>query len=753
MPTTAGECTDSRRKSAGPTRRDSLSLALFSLTLFLSAALLFSIEPMLAKMILPLLGGTTAVWTTCMLFYQAMLLAGYAFAKAATARMNSRWQTLFFVGLAVLPLMILPISLSKDRVPPPERNPVLWLLMTLLILVGLPFFVLSTVTPTLQKWFANTNHPQSSDPYFLYAASNAGSILGLLSYPFLIEPRFRLAEQSRLWAYGYGILVVLIGVCAAMLWVAPRSQRRAGPDADQLDRPGSTPGYPERFHWVILTFVPSSLLLGVTTQLTTEFPPIPMFWVLPLTVYLLSFMVVFAKHPIISHYQLAERMPLFILVGIMPLVLRAGWPQFLGICVGLMMLFVVAVACHGELAKRRPPIEHLTDYYFWIALGGVAGGLFNAAIAPMIFSTNLEFPLVLIVAALLRHRILPAARQLGFNWLDATLPLATGVLALILSRVVPKLGIEPGTTFHLLAFAPSLLLCLSFSKRPIRFAIGVSTLLIVGIIYTGAYQDVLRTQRSFYGIYRIANDETGQYRILFNGATMHGIQSLSPEWHREPLSYYARSGPVGQVFTAFAGAERLRRVGIVGLGAGTMACYAAPGEEITFYEIDPLVEQIGRDARYFTFLRDCSSHIRVVLGDARVSLKHTADRAYNMLILDAFSADAIPVHLLTREALQLYLSKLVDHGILLLHISNRYLDLEKVLSNVANDARLIALVENDTIDTRAGKLPSTWVVMARGENDLGPLIADPRWVPLKGDSNAKVWTDDFSSVLTVFEWN
>jgi hypothetical protein len=494
-------------------------------------------------------------------------------------------------------------------------------------------------------------------------------------------------------------------------------------------------------------------MLGVTTQLTAEFPPIPMFWVLPLAIYLLSFILVFAKRQVISHYQLAERMPLLVLAGIMPVVLKASWPLFVEICVNLMMLFVVAVACHGELAKRRPPIEHLTGYYLWIALGGVLGGLFNAAIAPAIFSTVLEFPLVLIVAALLRQTMLPAAKQPRFNWLDVTLPLAIGALAIVLVRVLSKFRIEPGVTFHLIAFGPSLLLCLSFAKRPIRFAMGVAALLIVGTIYSGVYQNVLRTQRSFYGIYRIANDETGHYRILFDGKTIHGIQSLFPERDREPLSYYTRSGPVGQVFEAFAGSEKLRRVGIVGLGAGTMACYAAPGEDFTFYEIDPLVERIGRDPRYFTFLRDCSPQIHVVLGDARISLKSTPDSRYGMFILDAFGADAIPIHLLTREAVQLYLSKLVDHGILVLHISNRYLDLQKVLGNVASDARLVALVENDTTDIRAGKLPSTWVVMARTKDDLGALIGDPRWVLLKGDSNARVWTDDFSSILTVFQWD
>ena len=733
-------------------RRASISVALFSLTLFMSALLLFLMEPMFAKMTLPVLGGTTAIWTTCMLFYQAMLLAGYAYTNVMTRRTSFRWQALACVGLAAAPLIILPFSLPAGRVPPVEQNPVPWLLMILTIVIGLPFFVLSTIAPTLQKWFAAIGHPLSKDPYFLYAASNFGSMVGLLSYPILIEPRFRLAEQGRLWEYGYAILVLLIVVCAGTLWRAPRAQNPSEllPDAEEH---ASAPPLRVRLCWLALAFVPSSLMLGVTTVLTSEIPPIPMFWILPLAVYLLSFILVFSKKPLISHSQFAERMPVVILAGIILLLIKASWPLFLEIAVSLMTLFVVAVACHGELANRRPATEHLTSFYLWIALGGVLGGLFNAVVAPVIFSTVLEFPLALIFAALLRQLMLPEAKGQRLNWLDVGLPLTIGALIIGVIRLLNRLGLEPGTALHLLAFGPSVLLCLSFAKRPIRFALGLAALLIAGTFYTGAYQDILYTQRSFYGIYRVSNNETGQYRILFDGKTMHGIQSLAPGRNREPLSYYARSGPVGQVFEAFSGSEKLRRIAVVGLGTGAMACYAAPGEEFTFYEIDPLVERIARDPRYFTFLRDCSPAVRVVLGDARISLKNVPDRFYGMLVLDAFSADAVPVHLLTREAIQLYLSKLVDHGILVFHISSRYLDLQKVLGNVASDAGLVAMVENDTTDIQAGKLPSRWVVMARNKDDLGKLIGDLRWNSLKGDPRSRVWTDDYSSILTVFIWD
>jgi len=733
-------------------RRESMSVALFSLTLFMSAALLFLLEPMFAKMTLPVLGGTTSVWATCMVFYQAMLLAGYAFVNLVTRSMNYRRQVLLFLALVLAPLCILPFSFPADRVPPIERNPIPWLLMILTIIVGLPFFVMSTIAPTLQKWFEGIGHDSSSDPYFLYAASNFGSMLGLLSYPILIEPRFRLAEQSRLWEYGYVLLVLLMIVCAITLWRA--QQTRNFSDHGDLRRAAarSTP-LPKRLVWMALAFVPSSLMLGVTTVLTTEIPPIPMLWVLPLAVYLLSFILVFAKKPAISSFGMAESIPLVILADMIPLLLKASWPLYLDIAINLTTLFVVAVACHGELAKRRPPADHLTGFYLWIALGGVLGGLFNGVIAPLIFSTVLEFPLALICAALLRQVMLPSEKRPRFHWLDVAFPFALGALAIILFHIPRYLGITPGILFHLLVFGPTVMLCLSFGKRPLRFALGFAALLIAAASYTGAYQHIVSTQRSFYGINRVTIDDSGQYRILFSGKTIHGIQSLAPGQNREPLSYFSRSSPIGQIFETFSTTEKLREVGIAGLGAGTMACYETPGEEFTFYEIDPVVVRIARDPRYFTFLRDCAPQAHVVLGDARISLKNAPDHHYGMFVVDVFGGDSIPVHLLTREAVQLYLAKLNAHGILVIHISNRYLRLQKVIGNLASDAGLVAFIQDDTTTVGEGKVPSTWVAMARSKVDLGALTADPRWTVLESDSGSRVWTDDYSSLLTVFTWD
>jgi len=323
---------------------------------------------------------------------------------------------------------------------------------------------------------------------------------------------------------------------------------------------------------------------------------------------------------------------------------------------------------------------------------------------------------------------------------------------LLLIRVPGKLGFGLGTMHHLIAFGPPMLLCLSFSKRPIRFALGFAVLVVAATSYTGAYQHILSTQRSFYGINRVTNDESGQYRVLFSGQTIHGVQSLSPERNREPLSYFSHASPIGQIFKALSGSAELREVGIAGLGAGSIACYQTPGEEFTFYEIDPVVERIARDPRYFTFLRDCAPQARVVLGDARISLKSAPDRHYGMFIVDVFGGDSIPIHLLTRQAVQLYLSKLDAHGIIVIHISNRYLRLENVVGNLANDAGLVAFLQDDKTTVGSGRMPSTWSVMARSNEDLGPLLADPHWVALKADPKLKVWTDDYSSVLTVFNW-
>jgi hypothetical protein len=739
---------------------------IFASAMFFSAVLLFLVEPMFAKMALPLLGGTAAVWNTCMVFFQAGLLAGYAFAHGVTERLSTRGRTILQLALLLLPLLVLPIHIRAGWTPPGGQNPIPWLLAILLVSVGLPFFMLATITPTLQAWFANTGHPYAKDPYFLYAASNLGSMLGLLSYPLLIEPHLRLADQSRLWTFGYGALVALVLGCAVIVWrwpSAPRDTHGPGEShnpagessaADSAARPSTA----TRARWVVLSFVPSSLMLGVTTTLTTDVPPIPLFWIAPLAVYLVTFILVFAQKPRVSHEQMIEKLPLLVLASLIPIVTKAQFPVFLLIALDLLTLFVAAMVCHGELAKSRPASRYLTEFYLWMALGGVLGGLFNGILAPLIFSWVLEFPLVLVLAALLRPSAqLTQEQQPRARLLDFALPVALGALAVGLIWACEAMGAKPGPVLHLMVFAPAMLLCLSFAKRPVRFAVGVAVLLAASLLYTGPYGHVLETKRSFFGVYRVTVDREKKFRVFFHGSTIHGLQHLDPSQRLEPLSYFTRIGPVGQLFTAFSGSGLLQRVAVVGLGAGSMACYGQPGQQFTYYEIDSAVERIARDPRYFTFLRDCSPKIDVILGDARLSLQNATDHQYGLLVLDAFSGDALPVHLVTREAMLLYLSKLSPNGVLVFNITNRFLNLGPVLGNLARDAGLVGLVQDDSNVSEAeqagGRYPSRWVVMARTESDLGSLAHDSRWTVLPDRPDMPVWTDDFSNILSVITWD
>lgn len=739
-------------------------LLLFAATLAVGSCLLFLVEPMFAKMALPFLGGTPAVWNTCMVFFQAALLAGYAFAHSAAERVGARRQAALHVGLLFLPLMLLPIRLRASLNPPVEQNPIPWLLLTLLVSVGLPFFMLSTVAPTLQIWFANTGHSCARDPYFLYGASNLGSMVALLSYPLVIEPRLRLVEQSRLWTWGYGLFVLLIAACAVALWISPaikrgnpRSESKGVPSDLASEELGAGPTAGQRLRWVGLAFIPSSLMLGVTTVLTTDIPPIPLFWIIPLAIYLATFVLVFARKPVMLPSHLVGRLPFLILAAMIPLVLKATFAVWMQILLDLGILFVAAMVCHGELAKSRPSAAHLTEYYLWLSAGGVLGGLFNALIAPVIFKTVLEFPAALLLLALVRpckdaQKPGPSARRL-----DYLLPTALALLIAMLLWGAKSIGLNPGPLLHLAVFGPAMVFCLSFARRRVRFVLGLVALLVMSALYTGPFGHVLETQRSFFGVYRVTEDNPGSFHQLFHGGTIHGLQNLDPSRRLEPLSYFSRTGPIGQVFGEFAESGLERNVGIIGLGTGTMACYGTADDRFTFYEIDPLVERIARDPRYFTFLRDCSPRVSVVLGDARLSMRNAPDGQYGMIILDAFSSDSIPMHLLTREAMALYLRKLADGGVLAFNVSNRYLDLQPVLGNLARDAGLVCLFRDDRgvsqAEIQRGKFPSRWAVMARRENDLTRLAGDARWKWLSGQPGTPVWSDDFSNILGIIKWD
>jgi SAM-dependent methyltransferase len=735
-------------------------LALYAVTIFVAAGLLFLLQPLFARMVLPLLGGAPAVWNTALVFYQATLLAGYAYAHAGTARLGVRRQATLHLGVLVAGLLALPIAVPRGWPPPGDASPIPWLLAVLTVAVGLPFFAVSASSPILQVWLAGTGHPAARDPYVLYAASNLGSLLGLMSYPLLLEPSLRLGAQSRLWAAGYVVLLGLVAACAVGLWRSvPRGGGRepasgSAPIGGAADPPPRRLSARRRGRWGLLAFVPSSLMVSVTTYLSTDIAAIPLLWVIPLALYLLTFTLAFAPARIVPHRLAVEGLPLVMLPLVLVLAARANEPLAVVIGTHLLAFFVVAMVCHGELAADRPAAGRLTEFYLWTAGGGVLGGAFAGLIAPRLFSTVVEYPLALVLACLLQPRRPGAGRAWVSRALDVGLPLALLTVAIGLVRHAQASGGGPAAVAPV--FGLLTLVCLAFARRPIRFGLGIAGLLLAGRLYVGPEGHVLETQRSFFGVHRVTLDASGGYHVLLHGTTLHGMQSLDPARRREPLTYYFPSGPIGQLFAALRGEARARRVAVVGLGAGSIACYGQPGQSWTFHEIDPVVERIARDPRAFTFLRDCPPAIRVVLGDARLSLAAASDGAYDLVILDAYSSDAPPLHLLTREALALYLRKLAPGGILAFNVSNRHLDLEPVLAALARAAGLSSLAQDDAAvsdaEWAAGKRPSQWVVMARQHADLGRLAADPRWRPPALRAGVAVWTDGYSSLWSVFRW-
>ncbi len=735
-------------------------LIVYAITIFLSATLLFLVQPMFARMVLPLLGGAPAVWNTAMVFYQAALLAGYAYAHATTAWLGSRRQVALHAAVLLVPLLVLPIGVPQGWTPPSQGNPIPWLLGLLVVAVGLPFFVVSTSAPLLQKWFTATGHRTAGDPYFLYAASNLGSMLVLLSYPSLFEPYLRLGQQTWLWAAGYALLVVLTLTCAAFVWrslAPPTVAAVAGAsDGPTPEADGTAPTAGRRLRWVLLSFVPSSLMLGVTTYLSTDIAAIPLLWVIPLAIYLLTFILVFARRPPIPHGIMVELLPIAMLPLVLVLASHATGPLALVLAVHPLVLFVIAMVCHGELARDRPATRHLTAFYLWMSVGGVLGGVFTALIAPLLFTTVLEYPLTLVLGCLLVRRPAAAASSSMQRVLDVTLPIALGLLGAGLVAAVQAADPERARAHIGLLFGLLVLVCFAFSRRPIRFGLGIAAILLAASVYRGEEGRPLYAERSFFGISRVTRDDSGGYHYLLHGTTLHGMQSLEPGRRREPLAYFYRTGPLGQVFAAYGGPRLRQSVAVVGLGAGAIGCHAVPGQRWIFYEIDPVVERIARDARYFTFLRDCVPGVRVVLGDARLSLASAPPAAYDLLILDAYSSDSPPLHLITREALRLYLQKLAAGGILVFNISNRHMDFEPVLANLARDAGLAALVQDDAVvsdeEYLMGKRPSEWVVMARHAADLAPLAGEPRWRQARGDPGLAIWTDDFAALIQTFKW-
>ena len=718
----------------------------FALALFTSAALLFWVQPLVAKMLLPLLGGAPSVWNTCMVFFQSMLLAGYAYALLISQRLSLRNQAIVHAVLLLVAGVVLPFGLSERVLAslPTQNSPILWLLTTLAVTVGPPFLLLSATAPLLQRWFSHSTHKAARDPYFLYAVSNAGSMLALLGFPFLLEPIFAIRTQSAIWAVGYVVLVVLIITCALLL-----NARRATPD--QIDVAVAQPEIkietPQRFEWVLFAFVPSSLMLGVTTFIATDVASVPLIWIIPLALYLLTFIIAFGSKQIIKLPQTSILFVIALVVLGAFIILSPPISVWVTITLHLLVFFLAALVSHQRLAQSRPHVSKLPEYYLWIAVGGVLGGIFNALLAPLIFSTPFEYPAAIILACLIRP--VTAQEEKTKSLMRITFPVFIFVLTFAFAATIPRLQLSGKLENGLVLLFP-LLLCFVFTfRRPFVFALSLAALMFASIPYTNAAVQTLATERNFFGVWRVTTSRHEEFRRLYHGSTVHGVQMNDEARKCEPTSYYHRTGPVGQVFDVYDSKPANLPVAATGLGSGTIGTYSLPGQQWDFYDIDPAIVRIASEPSYFTYISNCmKGSYQMILGDARLRLREAPAGKYGLLIMDAFSSDSVPAHLLTTEAMDLYLSKLSGDGMIAFHISNRYLNLEPLLSGLSKRSGLSAFIRKDQDRSLIGKYPSVWVVMARNDAALGSIASDSRWTRVQGDI---VWTDDFSNILSLLK--
>jgi spermidine synthase len=717
---------------------------LYGVTILLSAALLFVVQPMFAKMVLPQLGGTPAAWNTCLLFFQVVLLLGYFYAHLTTVGLSRRAQVALHLLVMGATLLVLPIGL-RPGAPPAGSTPIWWLLAMLATSVGLPFFTVAATAPLIQRWFS---HASGRDPYFLYAASNFGSLVGLLGYPFALERILRLSDQSLMWLGGFVALTLLIAACGVISLRATGSETD-NPALSRVDalasaHDGLRESWRTRATWLVLAFVPSSLLLGVTTHISTDVAAVPLLWVIPLALYLLTFIAAFASRPPFSRVWTSRAMPLLIVAAVAALIAnQRGW-WWLG--VHLLSFATVALVCHRELAERRPPAEHLTRFYLWVSLGGALGGMFNALIAPVIFTRIVEFPLVMVVAAFLRPSPRWRAGALEPWAVLLGMPLIAFGAVVISSwfGLASDLGI--GTLMPAFWFCAAL--ALAFANRVQAFAIAVGILVLSDLLLPRErHNRVVFEGRSFFGVHRVLEDTPPTKHRLIHGTTLHGWQSLALRDQCAPTGYYDRNGPVGQLFAALG--DSATRVGVIGLGAGSLVCYAEPAAKWTYFEIDPDVERLARDPALFTFLRNTTADVDVVIGDGRLMLTRIDPGTFDVLVIDAYSSDAIPMHLVTQEFMLDAIDRLVPGGVLAFHISNVYLDLEPAVTAAVASAGATALVQSFNSTSEDG-LASQWMIASRDPERLAVFAADARWKTAK--ARGKSWTDDFSNIFDVIKW-
>lgn len=685
----------------------------FSFSLFLSAFLLFSLEPMLGKHILPLMGGTPKIWTACTVFYQTLMLLGYGYAHLLATRFPVKKQVVFHTSLVILSLLALTIFFrNQGGETPSADNPIFGLFIYLIRKAGVPFFLLSATAPLLQNWFSRLKGKESKNPYVLYAASNLGSFTALMAYPFAIEPGLRLNTQFLSLSVGYGLFALLIA--AGGLLTVKYGEKEAAARKTNKTQKENIP-LKTCLYWLLLAFLPSSLMLSLTSFLTLDIAPVPLLWIGPLALYLLSFVIVFSRTGprFLDASKISQIMCIFLML---PLLLMKT-KNFQMIILHLLFFFFTAWVCHGELARTKPKPAKLTVFYLIMSAGGMLGGLFNLLIAPLLFASLAEYPLFMLLALL-----------------------------------IPAGGIKS-------------VRCDREKKILYRLVIPVLIVVSVGGFIASEYlssqnEKVLIAGRNFFGTYAVVEEKKGTeyFKVLRHGSTVHGMQGLTFGKESEPLSYYRKTGPLGNIFAVFDGQNDAWNIGVIGMGTATTSAYAKPSQTWTYYEIDRDIAELSTQHGIFTYYKTFTPDARIAVGDARQILKNERRaKPYDMMILDAFTSDSIPAHLLTKEAMSLYMERLSENGLLVIHVSNRYLSVDCVVKNVADALGLPLLRWSD----KAGKgniyySDATWLVVAKDADILAPVSLQEGktgWGWVKTSPDIGVWTDDFYNIWKIFKLN
>lgn len=751
------------------------NLVTFAVTIFAGATLFFSCEPIVARMIVPLLGGAPSVWIVCSLMFQTLLLAGYTYAHFAGTRLPVRVQVVMQFVLIGAVFLVMPVAVDEGLVQRVTAgHPTLGLCVVLLRTIGLPFFVLSTSSPLLQRWFAELGE---KDPYHLYAASNAGSFVALLGYPLVLEPLLPVRGQSRALHVGFACYAVLVVVCAVTALrrsvgmridqtPAPPQLRttESSPPVKRNAKPQDEPfqRWRQRVVWVLLSFAPSSLLLGATEYVTTDVASVPLLWVLPLALFLLSFIFAFGKKQIIKPNTFSRGTALIAAIVTAITLADVTGPASLVIGAHMALLFFASVVCHRGLAERRPHVSRLTEFYLLMSIGGVLGGAFNGLLAPRLFNDLYEYPIAIAMVCLGRASLQRSEGGLSgkpIPWKSVGRDIAMGLAVGLATYGLVKLGaarrMDRTGSFGWM-FGVPLVFAFVWSTRPVRYAVAIGGLLLAGMSRGYDLGTTVWADRGFFGVLKVMRDNENRHHLLVSGNTMHGKQALDPEGALVPLAYYHPSGPAGDVLGPLPAWSKLelgpRRVGVIGLGIGSLAAYARPADDWTFFEINPAIVVLASERFTYVKRAEESAEVHIELGDARLRLHEEAQARFDILVLDAFSSDAVPTHLMTREAFRLYRRALRPGGVLLAHISNDHVVLAPVIAALAKDAGMFALDRRDDDLTReqkdAGKARSEWVVLTESRDTVERLSAEHKdWHPLVPPPGQSVWTDDYANVL------